>query len=208
MKRFTHELGKCLRETGQAMERNGLRVAHDPGPSPYLDHLSRHRQLLSLYDKSPTVAPCAFVAPSATLTGDVSVGEAASVWYSAMIKGDAGPVSIGAATNVQDRALVGGGATVGAGVTIGHGAKLLGCTVADDALIGMGSVVCPGATVERNGYVAAGAVVAEGTTVPSGEMWAGNPATFLRKLKPNEVEFFGKSSSEYSALAKTHAAAY
>ena len=100
LRRMTHEVGKALRETGQAMERAGLRVE---GSLAYTDPLSRHRTVLSLYDKTPTVAAGAWVAPSATLVGEVEVAEKASVWYSAVVKGDEGKVTIGEATNVQAR---------------------------------------------------------------------------------------------------------
>lgn len=125
LRRMTHEVGKALRETGQAMERAGLRVE---GSLTYTDPLSRHRTVLSLYDKTPTVAAGAWVAPSATLVGEVEVAEKASVWYSAVVKGDEGKVTIGEGTNVQVRTAREPSGARARGVFIVHGGVAVGDT--------------------------------------------------------------------------------
>jgi carbonic anhydrase/acetyltransferase-like protein (isoleucine patch superfamily) len=141
----------------------------------------------------------------------VSLGDRASVWYGATVRGDAHPVSIGAETNLQDGACVGtlspeGKPTrVGRGVSVGHGAVLRGCTVGDRALIGMNAVVQDGATVEREAMVAAGAVVGEGVVVPTGELWGGNPARKLRAMKPEEQRYVQQLPGKYVDLAAQHA---
>jgi len=167
---------------------------------------------MSMYDKVPSVAPDAFVAPSASIIGDVAVADKASVYYGAVLRGDASSISIGAGTNVQDNVVVKTTATysteIGADVTIGHNAVLTGCTVGDNTLIGMGAVVSAGATIEGNAFVAAGAVVEAGTVVPAKEMWAGQPAKKLKDLTPDEISKLTYQANEYVALSAEHAAAF
>jgi carbonic anhydrase/acetyltransferase-like protein (isoleucine patch superfamily) len=148
------------------------------------------------------------------VTGDVKLGKKVSIFYNAVIRGDAAPVTIGDGTNVQDAttigtALSGTGQTerpvhIGSNVTIGHAATLRCCTVEDEALIGMGACICEGATVKMGAMVAAGAVVLPGTIIPTGELWGGNPAKRLRALKPEEAYFLPKSAEMYRDLAKVH----
>lgn len=120
---------------------------------------------------------------------------------------DSGRITIGDRTNIQDGTIIRTGATylhdhvadtvIGSDVTIGHLASLHGVTVEDEAMIGMGATLQQGSTVQRGAVVAAGAVVAPGTTVPEGEIWGGNPAKFLRKLKPKEAAFLKESATSY-----------
>jgi gamma-carbonic anhydrase len=174
--------------------------------------VTRHRAVANAgASKVPTVAASAFVAPNASVVGEVTVADRASVWYGAHVRGDAHPVSIGAETNLQDGACVGTlspqghPTTVGRGVSVGHGAVLRGCTVGDRALIGMNAVVQDGATVETEAMVAAGAVIPEGATVPTGELWGGNPARRLRAMKPEEVRYVQQLPGKYVDLAQQHA---
>lgn len=173
--------------------------------------VTRHRTVANVGpSKVPAVAPSAFVAPNASVVGDVALGDRASVWYGAAVRGDAHSVTVGADTNLQDGACVGtlspsGRPTVvGRGVSVGHGAVLRGCTVGDRALIGMNAVVQDGATVEPGAMVAAGAVVPEGATVPSGELWGGNPARKLRAMKPEEARYVEALPGKYVDLAAQH----
>lgn len=94
--------------------------------------------------------------------------------------------------------------TIGSNVTIGHGATIHGATIEDESLIGMGATVMDGAVVERHAMVAAGAVVPPNARVPAGQVWAGNPAKFLRDLTPEEVAFLSTSAGNYVKLAATH----
>jgi carbonic anhydrase/acetyltransferase-like protein (isoleucine patch superfamily) len=120
---------------------------------------------------------------------------------------DSGSISIGARTNIQDGCVIRTAGTylhdhaadtvIGSDVTIGHQASLHGCTVEDECLIGMGATLQQGSVVEKGAMVAAGAVLAPGTTVPSGEIWGGNPAKFLRKLKAEEAKFLLASADAY-----------
>lgn len=178
--------------------------------------LSRHRAVSNLGGLAPRVGPGAFVAPSASVVGDVALGQHSSVWYGAVVRGDVNSVKIGAYTNIQDAAVihvakhnVGGKArptVVGDHVTVGHGAVLHACTLEDASFVGMGATVMDGATVQRGAMVAAGALVTPGTVVPSGQIWAGQPARFLRAMTGDESAFIRKSAENYAVLAQQHAA--
>lgn len=150
-----------------------------------------------------------FVAVSAAVIGNVTLEENSSVWYGAVVRGDANTIKIGKSTNVQDRAVITTAASssvnIGANVTIGHGALLNACTIEDNTLVGQGSVVQQGATVGTHCIIAAGAIVLPGTAVPSGQLWAGNPAKFIRNVTPEEIKGFEKSASSYVILAGKHA---
>jgi len=129
---------------------------------------------------APRIAPDAYVAENAVLTGDVELGPGASVWFGVVIRADSGPVRIGARSNIQDGALihedVHAPTLIGADVTIGHNAIVHGATVGDGALIGMGSIVLSGAIIGAGAVVAAGAVVPEDAVVEPGSLVMGIPA--------------------------------
>lgn len=213
MKKAIYTVGFWIRETGQALDRLGCRLQ---GNYYFQEHLSRHRTLMNLFDKVPVVEKDAFVAPSASIIGDVHIGRSASIWYGCVLRGDVNSVSIGAGTNVQDNSLIHVAKSnisgkvlptiIGKNVTIGHSAVLHGCTVEDEAFIGMGATVLDGAVVEKNAMVAAGAHVRQNTRIPFGEVWGGNPARFLRKLTEEEIAFISESAINYSNLAQAHAA--
>lgn len=149
-----------------------------------------------------------FVAPTAAVIGSVTLAEKSSVWYGAVVRGDLGAVQIGRGSNVQDRAVVGTVAStamsIGSNVTIGHGALLISCSIGDDCLVGQGAIVQERAVVDKQSILAAGAVVLPGTHVPSKQLWAGNPAAFVRAVTSEEVQGFAKSAASYSALGEQH----
>lgn len=136
--------------------------------------------------KKPNIDSEAWVAPGATLIGEVFLGAQASVWFGAVLRGDLQPVFIGPGTNVQDGALLHVGyhepCRVGAYVTIGHGAVVHGCTVEDGAMIANKAVVLNQAVIGAGAVVAAGAVVLPGAIVPPRTMWAGVPAKQVRVM--------------------------
>lgn len=193
--------------------------------------VSRHRQIMNLYDKRPVIAHDVWVAPNATVVGDVEICNDASVWYNVVIRGklylilfvspdphyyagDLNPVSIGNRTNVQDRTVIhtastsnpglSPGTSIGNDVTIGHGCILYSCTIENNALIGMGSIILDGALIESNTIIAAGSVVPPGRRVPSGQLWAGNPAKYVRDISDDEVSDIVKQAAEYKVIAQTH----
>ncbi|CAA7623816.1 MULTISPECIES: gamma carbonic anhydrase family protein [Magnetospirillum] len=155
---------------------------------------------------TPTIDASCFIAPNATVIGDVVIGEGTSVWFGCVIRGDVHEIRIGARTNIQDGTIVhvtGGklGTYIGSDITIGHGAILHACRLEDACFIGMGAVLLDGVVVESGAMVAAGAMVPPGKRVKAGELWAGNPAKPMRDLKQEEIDFFPHSAANYVNLA-------
>ncbi|KDD72217.1 hypothetical protein H632_c3683p0, partial [Helicosporidium sp. ATCC 50920] len=185
-----------------------------PQCSPFLP-VNKSQTLLAYGAKRPSLASEVFVAPSASVIGDVKIGSSSSVWYGAVVRGDVGSVSIGSHTSIQDNAMVhvarhnaqnlSRGTAIGSHVTVGHGAVVHAATLEDGCFVGAGATVMDGATVERGAVLAAGALLAPGATVPAGEVWAGVPAKKLRGLAPGEQAYLASAAEEYSALARVHA---
>jgi carbonic anhydrase/acetyltransferase-like protein (isoleucine patch superfamily) len=152
---------------------------------------------MNLFDKHPVVANDAFVAPNASVVGNVTLGRRASVWYGAVVRGDLNAVYIGRNTSVGDRAVIStaksveghvdASVVIGSHVQIGAGALLQSCIVEDGAVVGAGAVVMEGALVEKNARVAEGAVVHPGRRIPSGQVWGGNPAVYQRDVTKTEL---------------------
>jgi carbonic anhydrase/acetyltransferase-like protein (isoleucine patch superfamily) len=158
--------------------------------------------------KSPNVHPTAFVAPTAVLIGDVHVGEMASIWFGAIIRGDNGPIRIGARSNVQDNAVLhvseNNSTIVGDDVTIGHCATMEDCTIEDGALIGSNAVVLNGARVGRRSLIAAGSVVGAGAKIPEEVLAAGAPAVVKRKLEGGAFVWVDIAGPEYVHLSRSY----
>lgn len=157
----------------------------------------------------PQVDPDAFVAPGAVVVGAVTVAAGASVWYGAVLRGDAERISVGALTNIQDNCTVHADpsfpAVLGERVSVGHNAVLHGCTVEDDVLIGMSATVLNGARIGAGSLVAAGAVVPQGMQVPPGSLVAGVPAKVKRELTEEERAGIRANGEGYQLLAAAHA---
>lgn len=165
--------------------------------------------ILPYQGKLPTIAADCFIAPTATVIGDVEIGAETSVWFNCVIRGDVHEIRIGARTNIQDGTIVhvtGGklGTYIGSDITIGHGAVLHACTLEDCCFIGMGAVILDGAVVETGAMVAAGAVVTPGKRVKAGELWGGNPAKLLRTLSEADQAFFPVSAANYVELGRRY----
>lgn len=159
----------------------------------------------------PTIADDCFIAPNATVIGDVVIGKGTNVWFNVVIRGDVHEIRVGERTNIQDGTIVhvtAGkfGTYIGNDITIGHGAVLHACTLEDGCFVGMGATILDGVVVESGAMVAAGAVVTPGKRVKSGELWAGNPAKMMRELKPEDVAFFPRSAANYVKLAAQYSA--
>ncbi len=142
-----------------------------------------------------------FKARNAIVTGDVTLGEDAGIWFGSVVRGDDAPIRIGRRTNVQDLAVIhadpGVPNVIGEEVTIGHRCVLHGAHIGDRALIGMGAILLGGSVVGDEALVAAGAVVREGFEVPSRTLVAGIPARILRELSVREIEGILESSAGY-----------
>lgn len=158
---------------------------------------------------SPRIHKTAFVAENAIIIGDVEIGEKSSIWYGCTIRGDVNNITIGRETNIQDGTVIhvssdGQGTYIGDQVTVGHMALLHACTVGNLAFIGMKACVMDDAIVEDKAMVAAGALVTPGKTVPSGQLWAGSPARYMRDLTEQELKFLEISAARYTILGQEY----
>ena len=211
LKRAVNVLGMAVRESGQALDRVGCRLQNN---HIFKEKFSRHRSIMNIYNKYPDIAEDAFIAPSASVIGDVKIANASSIWYNCVLRGDLNGIRIGSFTNIQDRTVLitskdnphglPASIVIGDFVTIGHGAIIQACTIERESLIGMGAIIGEGCHIETNAMIAAGSVVPNGVRIPSGELWAGNIAKFVRKLTPDEIAFLQRSAEEYVEVAHKH----
>lgn len=150
---------------------------------------------------APRVAATAWVADSAQVIGNVVLGEDASVWFGAVVRGDTDTITIGAGSNIQDTSVLhadeGRPLLIGERVTVGHQVVLHGCTIGDETLIGIGAMVLNGAKIGKNCLVGAGALVTEGKEFPDGSMIIGAPAKVVRQLTPLQMEGLRQSAQHY-----------
>ncbi len=158
---------------------------------------------------SPRIHPSCFIAPGAVVIGDVEIGEDSNIWFGCVLRGDVQSIRVGARSNIQDGTIVHvtrqtGPTTIGSGVTIGHSAVIHACSIEDDAFVGMHSTVMDHAVVSRGGMLAAGALLAPRKVIPTGELWAGNPAKLFRPMKQEEIDFIPVSAAHYVALSKQY----
>ncbi|MGH6706226.1 MAG: gamma carbonic anhydrase family protein [Sphingomicrobium sp.] len=165
--------------------------------------------LYTIDDLSPSIDPAAWVAPSADLIGDVRLGPRASVWFGAVIRADNTPILLGEETNFQDGAIghsdPGAPLTIGDRVTVGHQAILHGCTVEDEALIGMGARILNGAVIGAQCIVGAGALVTEGKVFEPRSLIVGSPARAIRTLGEEQVAMLRLSAAHYAEKARYYA---
>ena len=164
--------------------------------------------IYQLGDDVPRIAPSAWVADSAQVIGRVELGEGASVWSGAVLRGDNEWITIGARSNVQDGSVlhtdIGWPLTLGEDVTIGHQVMLHGCTVGDGSLIGIQAIVLNGARIGRNCLVGAGAVVTEGKEFPDNSLIVGAPAKVVRELSPEQLARLKLPGAGYVQNAQRH----
>jgi carbonic anhydrase/acetyltransferase-like protein (isoleucine patch superfamily) len=158
---------------------------------------------------SPKLADDVFIAENAAVVGDVEIGELSNIWYGVQIRGDVNTVRIGKHTNIQDGTVchvsVGTGPLyIGSYVTIGHNATVHACTLEDYAFVGMGATILDGGVVESHAMLAAGALLTNNKRVPTGEIWAGNPAKFFRKMTDKEMVYAEWSAAHYIKLGQEH----
>lgn len=160
------------------------------------------------HEQTPRVHETAFVAENATLIGDVELGEHASVWFGAVIRGDRDRITIGAYSNVQDNATLhlskGLPIVLGDYVTVGHNAVVHGARIGNGALIGMHACVLNGAEIGEGAMVAAGAVVKENMKVPAGALAVGVPARIVKDLTPEQQEAMRQNALHYAQLAQEY----
>jgi carbonic anhydrase/acetyltransferase-like protein (isoleucine patch superfamily) len=167
--------------------------------------------ILPFGGKMPRLGRDVFVAPNATLIGDVELADEASVWFGAVLRGDIGPIRIGPRSNIQDLACIHtteglSEAVIGADVTVGHGAILHGCVVGDRCLIGMGSIVLDNARIGEGSVVAAGSVVTPNMMVPPRSLVRGTPARVIREVNDEEGQMGVYGAGHYVANARKYRA--
>lgn len=143
-----------------------------------------------------------YIAPNATVVGDVVLGEHVNIWYGAVLRGDNGRITIGEGTNIQDNAVLHDGTTVGQFCTIGHNAIVHGAAVGNHCTIGMGAIVLNGAVLGENCMVGAGAVVTGKTVAPAGSLLLGSPAKVVKALTPAQIQEMQENAEHYVRLGK------
>ena len=166
--------------------------------------------LFAFEGRAPQVSPEAWIAPTATLVGEVTVEAEASVWYGAVLRADFGPIIVRRGANIQDGSVLHGGedpvTEVGEGATIGHLCVVHGCVIGAEALVGNGATVLDAAVVGSRSLIAAGATVPPGMVVPGGMIAVGVPARVAGEVKGRAKEWVDTNPEVYRALARRHAA--
>lgn len=157
----------------------------------------------------PVVDATAWVAPTAAVIGDVTIGPGANIWYHCVLRGDTNHIVVGARSNIQDGTIIHVASArfptlIGADVTVGHAAIIHACTLEDGAFVGMGATVLDGAVVEARGVLAAGSVLPPGKRVGAMELWMGNPARLVRLLDAEGRAGFDRTAPAYVTLAGRH----
>ena len=168
------------------------------------DRLAKH------LDRTPDIGRAAFVAPNATVLGDVTLGPLSSVWYGCVLRGDINSIAIGEGTNIQDGTIVhladDYGVRVGNFTTIGHAAIIHACDIGDECLVGMGATVLDGAKIGNRCIIGANALVTQRFVAPPGSMILGAPAKVVRPLTDAEQAGLRKWAEKYVEVARAHAA--
>lgn len=165
--------------------------------------------MLYAYDgDSPNIDETVFIAPGAIVVGRVEIGPNSSIWYNSVVRADVDTITIGSFTNIQDGSILhehaGFPLVIGDRVTVGHRSLLHGCTIEDDAYIGMGVIVLNGAHVGAGAVVGAGSLVLQGQQIPAGMLAMGLPAKVVRKLQEGEYERFRGAVGRYQKLAEVY----
>ena len=165
--------------------------------------------IYSLGALKPSIAPTAWVAPNASVIGDVTLGERVSIWFGAVLRGDNELIDIGEGSNIQEHAVLhtdmGFPLTLGKGVTVGHNAMLHGCSVGDYSLIGINAVILNGARIGRNCIIGANALIAEGKVIPDGSLVMGSPGKVVRELSDQQKKLLEASAAHYVHNAQRYA---
>ncbi len=174
--------------------------------------------IITLHGKTPCIHDSAFIAPGCRIIGDVEIGPDASIWYNCVIRADVNRIVIGARSNVQDGTVIhcdsprpgqpeGFPTLIGEDVLIGHLAMVHGCVLEDRAFVGLGAIVMDGCRIEGDAMLAAGAMLTPGKVMPSGQLWGGRPAQYMRDLPPPAITGMRMGVAHYVENARAHKAA-
>lgn len=166
--------------------------------------------IYSLGDRQPVLGHEAWVAPNATVIGDVRLGDNASIWWNAVVRGDNDTITIGAGSNIQDGSVLhvdaGVPLTIGANVTVGHQVMLHGCTIGDESLIGIKSVILNKAVIGRHCIIGANSLIPEGKVIPERSLVMGSPGKVVRQLSDEEVARLLSAAQGYVDNARRYRA--
>ena len=159
----------------------------------------------------PKIGKNVFIAPGSYIIGNVNIGSKSNIWFNVVIRGDVEKIKIDSNTNIQDLTMIhcttnGNGTQIGSNVTIGHNCVIHDCKIEDNSLIGMSSTILDGAIVKKNSMLAAGSLLTQNKIIKTGELWAGKPAKFLRKITNEEKKFIKKSADRYYLLSQDYLA--
>jgi carbonic anhydrase/acetyltransferase-like protein (isoleucine patch superfamily) len=162
--------------------------------------------LLPYKNIMPIIGKDVWIAENAAVIGDTHIGEESNVWFGCTVRGDVHEIRIGKRTNIQDNSIIHttrnvSGTYIGDEVTVGHGAILHACTIGNQVLVGMGAIILDEAVMEDHSMLAAGSVLTPKKRVPSGELWGGSPARYMRDLTKEELKFLPVSADNYVRLA-------
>ena len=175
--------------------------------------------IIGIHGKSPRIHDSAFIAPGCRIIGDVEIGPDVSIWYNCVLRGDVSRIVLGARTNVQDGTVIhcdgaqpgapaGFPTLIGEDVLIGHMAMIHGTVIEDKGFVGFAAQTMNGCVIEREGMLAAGALLAPGKRIPARQLWSGRPATFMRDLDDRMIAGLQMGVAHYVENAKHHAALY
>jgi len=157
--------------------------------------------IYSIGAKRPQIAESAWIAPNATVVGDVRIGANVSIWWNAVLRGDNDPITIGENTNIQDGSIlhtdIGVGLTIAANVTVGHMVMLHGCTIGEGSLVGIGAIILNHAVIGKECLIGAGALVAEGKRIPDRSLVIGSPGRVVMELTDEDMERVRAGSQHY-----------
>jgi gamma-carbonic anhydrase len=163
--------------------------------------------LLPVEGISPQFGENNWLAPNATIVGNVVTGNDCTFWFNCVVRGDVNAIVLGNRVNVQDGAVIHctykkTKTMIGNNVSIAHNAVVHGCTIEDEVLVGMGAIIMDGAVIGKNSIIAAGSIVTQNTVVPAGSIYAGNPAKFLKNVSPEAAEVFMRTANNYVMYAE------
>lgn len=205
-----YAFGPIARSVGAAIDKIGVAIE---GSTAVVEKLRPPTRVLPHKGKLPKVPASSFIAPTASVIGDVELGAGASVWYGAVVRGDVHYIKVGEGSSIGDGAVVhvakfGGDLPthIGRGVTVGPKATVHACTLEDGCVIGAGATVMDGATVSKGAVLAAGALAPPRCVVPAGQVWAGTPAAYVRDVTSAEAAAAAAAGAHTARLAASHAA--
>jgi len=210
-KRAAYGIGRMFRETGLALDARGSQLSKDIA---YLEPLSRHRSIMALYDLSPMILMNTYIAPNATVVGEVMVGAGSQIWYGAVVRGDLNAIRIGNYTTIGDNTVIHtasalptgipASVNIGNNVNIQNGCTLYSCTIDDEVQVGFKSIILEGAKIERGAMIAPNSVVPPGRLIPAQQLWAGNPVEYVRDLTKADVQWVNHNQKRHFWMGVDH----